>query len=105
MWNKINQKEKKEKSLIFRQRRENAIKRRDQIYKDKIKHNIYYMNRWNIVKEKRKDIEHMQREHEKKHLFVFWWVRQIQIHNVLQSMYDVFDETRMEYYQNIRKTL
>jgi len=42
---------------LFQQRRENAVKRREKIFMDKIKQSIYYMNRWNIVREKRKDIE------------------------------------------------
>lgn len=33
---------------------------------DKIKQSIYYMNRWNIVREKRKDIELLEKQEERK---------------------------------------
>lgn len=81
------------------------MKRKEQLHKEKIKHNLYYMNRWNIVREKRKDIEQQQREEERQSLHVFWWARQIQTQIALQTVFDVFDNTRTEFYQNLRNTL
>jgi hypothetical protein len=66
IWGRINEKEKEERGHLFQQRRENAIKRRERLFMDKIKQNIYYMNRWNIVREKRKDIELLEKQEERK---------------------------------------
>lgn len=66
IWGRINEKEKEERGHLFQQRRENAIKRRERLFMDKIKQNIYYMNRWDIVREKRKDIEFLEKQEERK---------------------------------------
>lgn len=66
IWGRINEKEKEERGHMFQQRRENAIKRRERLFMDKIKQSIYYMNRWNIVREKRKDIELLEKQEERK---------------------------------------
>jgi hypothetical protein len=47
----------------MRQRRTDAIKRKEKLFMEKIRQNIYYMNRWDIVREKRKDIEYTEKQH------------------------------------------
>ena len=57
----------------------------------KIKQKIYYMNRWDIVREKRNDIEKMQKEYQRKQLRKFWWIRQTRTAQALKAIFDVFD--------------
>jgi len=75
LWNKINEKDREYRTILFKQRRERAIKIKEKMFIEKIRQNIYYMNRWNIVREKRKDIELMEKAEERKQLFKFWWIR------------------------------
>lgn len=72
LWNRISAKERKEKSEVMRQRRTNAIKRKEKLFMEKIRQNIYYMNRWDIVREKRKDIEHMEKMHKSNALLIMF---------------------------------
>jgi len=34
------------------------------------------MNRWDIVREKRRDLDKRQKDHERKQQYKFWWIRQ-----------------------------
>lgn len=52
------------------------------------------MNRWDIVREKRKDIEKAQRHQERRELFKFWYIRQQKTVTALKVVYDIFDQTR-----------
>ena len=93
-WNRICDQERKSKSQVFKRRRENALKKKEQLFMDKIRLNIYYMNRWDIVREKRKDIEKAQRHQERRELFKFWYIRQQKTVAALKVVYDIFDQTR-----------
>jgi hypothetical protein len=63
LWNRISVKERRDKSQIFKQRRNNALRKKEQLHMEKVRQNIYYMNRWDIVREKRKDIEQQERKY------------------------------------------
>lgn len=72
---------------------------------EKLKHNIYYINRWDIVREKRRDVEKMQREHEQKQLRKFWWIRQQKTNEALKVIFQVFDQTKTALYQEYKEKL
>jgi hypothetical protein len=86
--------ERKTKSQVFKRRRDDALKKRDQLFMEKIRINVYYMNRWDIVREKQKDIEKAERHQERRELFKFWYVRQQRTIVALKSVFEVFDKTR-----------
>lgn len=103
LWNRISAKERKAKSELFRKRRKLATKKKEQLFMEKIKHNIYYMNRWNIVREKRKDIEEMQRLYERKQIHNFWWIRQQKTVAALKTIFTMFDNKRKAFHQANRE--
>lgn len=94
-WNKINAYERKMKSMKLRRRRETAMKRKDKLFKDKLKNKIYYMNRWDIVREKRKDIDKMQKDYQQKQLYKFWWIRKQKTVAALKIVFDLFNNTKI----------
>lgn len=94
-----------EKTKVFEERRNLAMKRKEKMFLDKIKQNIYYMNRWNIVREKRKDIEEINRQENQKQLFKFWWIRKCYAKETVKVIFSLFDQTRKEYYQAIKEKL
>lgn len=51
------------------------------------------MNRWNIVREKRKDLELLEKKEERKCLFKFWWIRQYFTHMGCQTIHSIYDHT------------
>lgn len=63
------------------------------------------MNRWNIVREKRKDVEEIQRQEQRKQLFKFWWIRKILAVNAIKSIFDTFDTRRKQIYQGYKEKL
>lgn len=75
------------------------------MYLTKIRQNIYYMNRWNIVREKRKDVEQMQKMEERKQLFKFWWIRKILGVQIFKEVYDQFDQRRTSILQGYKEQL
>lgn len=105
LWNRISEKERQEKSQVFRDRREIAIKRKERMFMEKIRQNIYYMNRWDIVREKRKDIEQMQRQQERKELYKYWWVRQQHTVLALRTIFKMFDTTRTAIFKGFKEKL
>ena len=72
---------------------------------NKIKQNIYYMNRWNIVREKRKDLELLEKHEERKCLHKFWWIRQVESHFAYQTVYNIFDQIRNKIMQGYKEKL
>jgi hypothetical protein len=82
-----------------------AIQKREKIYFDKMRKNIFYMNRWNIVREKRKDIEEMEKLEERKRIFIFWWIRKCFTIKFLQSIFDQFDQHRNKILQGYKEKL
>lgn len=105
LWNRIATKERREKSQKFNHRRQLALKRREQMFMEKIKQNIYYMNRWDIVREKRKDLEEAQRQQERKELFKYWWIRQQKTELALKTIYDMFHNTRTAIIKGYREKI
>jgi hypothetical protein len=63
------------------------------------------MNRWNIVREKRKDIEEIHREEERKQLFKFWWIRKVLAVDALKHIFNMFDTKRTAIYQGYKEKL
>ena len=63
------------------------------------------MNRWNIVREKRKDIEYMDRMEERKELFKFWWIRKKHTVDALRVVFDLFDKKRTSIFQGYKEKL
>ena len=63
------------------------------------------MNRWNIVREKRKDVEEIQRQEQRKQLFKFWWIRKILAVNALKFIFQTFDTARTDIYQGYKEKL
>jgi hypothetical protein len=105
LWHRHADQDRGFRQTLFKQRRDQAIKRREQMYMDKIRQNIFYMNRWNIVREKRKDIEALERQHDRKQLFVFWWIRKMNSIKAIRVVYDEFDKTRNKIYNDYKEKL
>lgn len=63
------------------------------------------MNRWDIVREKRNDIERMQREYQRKQMRKFWWIRQARTVQALKAIYDLFDQTKTAIYNGYKEKL
>ena len=63
------------------------------------------MNRWDIVREKQKDIEKAERHQERRELFKFWYVRQQRTIVALKSIFEVFDKTRTAILNKYREKL
>lgn len=105
IWNRIIEQDRQERSEIFHQRHQKALKKKEKLFMQKIRHNIYYMNRWDIVREKRKDIEELQRQQERKELFTFWWKRQQGTVLALKVIFDIYNSTRTEIFQAYKEKL
>lgn len=63
------------------------------------------MNRWNIVREKRKDIEELQRQEERKQLFKFWWIRKVKTVQIVQAINQIFTVRQTEIYNGYKEKL
>jgi len=63
------------------------------------------MNRWDIVREKRRDLDKMQKDHERKQQYKFWWIRQQKTVTALRMIFDIFNSTKVAIFQEYKRKI
>lgn len=96
LWKCANERSREKNSLLFRERREKAIEKRKKLFFNRIRNSMFYMKRWDIVREKRKDMQMLEKKEERKALFKFWWIRQIYSQIATKAIFSSFNQARSE---------